>query len=115
MERDVGDKKCSLLITHTCPPPPTRQAACPPPLSRQPACPPPPTRQAAGWFLWNLVSPPLAPAANNERRSENFSQLGIIQLADEIQLKETGGREEERVEAQVENMFLQREGECDLF
>ena len=73
MERDVGDKKWSLLITRTCPPPPR-------------------ARQAAGWFHWNLVSPP--PPANNERRSKKFPRVGIIQLADEIQLKKTVGREE---------------------
>ena len=39
-----------------------------------------------------------------------FPTRDYSKLADEIQLKETGGREEESVEAQVENMFLQRRG-----
>ena len=49
---------------------------------------------ASAHFPWNLVSPPSTTfSTNNERRSEKFPRVGIIQLADKIQLQKTGGSE----------------------
>ena len=49
---------------------------------------------ASAHFPWNLVSPPATSSStNDERRSEKFPRVGIIQLADKIQLQKTGGSE----------------------